>query len=171
MNIMKSIGVEKVTLNIGVGAPGDKLDKAMKLLKSISGLTPISTSSTKRIPTWGVRPKLPIACKVTVRGKKAETLLQNLLHALDNKISKRKFDATGNFSFGIEEYINIPSVNYDPSIGVIGLEVAVTLKRPGFRIKRRATKKRKIPARHCITSQEAIAYVKEKYGLKLEEDE
>ncbi len=171
MNVMKNIVVDKVTLNIGVGAPGEKLEKAIRLLKNISGLQAVQTISNKRIPTWGVRPGLPLACKVTVRGKKAESLLANLLHAVDNKIPRRKFDKFGNFSFGIHEYIDIPDVSYDASIGVIGLEVAVTLKRPGFRVKERATITRKIPMRHRISAAEAIDFMKSKYGVNSEEEE
>lgn len=171
MNTMKNITVEKVTLNIGVGAPGDKLDKAMKLLQSISGLKPIKTMSNKRIPTWGVRPKLPLACKVTVRRKKAEILLKRLLQAADNKIPRRKFDVFGNFSFGIPEYIDIPDVPYDASIGVIGLEVAVTLERPGFRIKRRAVKKSSVGSRHKISVEDAVQFLKEKFNVSVMEEE
>ncbi len=171
MNDMKTIAVEKVTLNIGVGSPGDKLEKALKLLKNITGTKPVATMTNKRIPTWGLRPKLQIAAKVTVRGKTAEQLLPRLLHAIDNKIIRRKFDKFGNFSFGIPEYIDIPAVPYDASIGVIGLEVAVTLKRPGYRIKRRALLKRKIPTKHTISTDEAINFLKQKFNVKLGDEE
>ena len=171
MNNMKTIQVEKVTLNIGVGSPGDKLEKALRLLKNITGAKPVATTSNKRIPTWGVRPNLQIACKVTVRGKKAEILLANLLKAVDNKVDRRKFDKFGSFSFGIPEYIDIPSVEYDASIGVIGLEVAVTLARPGFRVKRRAILKRKISSSHKIITEDAIAYMKEKYSISVGDEE
>ena len=33
---MRSIKITKVTLNIGVGKPGDQLDKSIKLLQKIS---------------------------------------------------------------------------------------------------------------------------------------
>ena len=171
MNNMRLVYVEKVTLNIGVGSPGDKLDKAMKLLKNISGLKSVSTMSTKRIPTWGVRPKLPIACKVTVRGKKAGELLKRLLSAVDNYVPARKFDKFGNFSFGIQEYIDIPDVPYDASIGIIGLEAAVTLNRKGYRIKRRALLKRKIPLRHSITSDQAREFINNVFNTKTEAEE
>lgn len=167
---MREIHVEKVTLNIGVGSPGDKLDKAMRLLKNISGRKPVQTSSDKRIPTWGVRPKLPIACKVTVRGKEASKLLKRLLSAMDNSISMRKFDKFGNFSFGIKEYIDIPEVPYEASIGVIGLEAAVTLSRKGFRIKRRSKLKRKIPSRHNISDVQAMDFMKKEFSLVLEDE-
>lgn len=171
MNVMKNIFVEKVTLNIGVGSPGDSLDKALKLLKNITGAKPVTTSSNKRIPTWGVRPKLPIACKVTVRGEKAAQLLNDLLQAVDSKIPRRKFDKSGNFSFGIAEYIDIPSVPYDASVGVIGLEIAVTLGRPGFRVKRRSVKKAKIGVKHRISAEEAMNFMKEKYKVVFDDEE
>jgi len=171
MSDMKQIRVEKVTLNIGVGGPGEKLEKAIKLLKTISGSKPIAIASSKRIPTWGVRPGLQLASKVTVRGKKAEELLMRLLQALDNKLPRRKFDKFGNFSFGIHEYIDIPGVQYDPSIGVIGLEAAVTLQRPGFRVKRRAVKVGKIGIKHRITAEDSIAFVKNKFNVKVGDEE
>ena len=80
-------------------------------------------------------------------------------------------DKEGNFAFGIKEYIDIPGMKYDMDIGIIGLEVSVTLKRPGFRIKRRTIKKKKIPSRHKITKDEAISFVKEKFGVKFAEEE
>ncbi|HLC86137.1 MAG TPA: 50S ribosomal protein L5 [Candidatus Nanoarchaeia archaeon] len=171
MNKMKEIKIEKVTLNIGVGGPGDKLNNAMKLLNSITGLKAVQTSSNKRIPTWGVRPKLPLACMTTVRGKKAEDLLKRLLIGIESKIYKRKIDMSGNFSFGIEEYISIPGVKYDPAIGVIGLEVAVTLARPGFRIKNRSIQNKKIPARHRIKPEETLQFLKTNFGLNIAEEE
>src|SRR3989344_1990327 len=171
MSDMKQIRVEKVTLNIGVGGPGEKLEKAIKLLKTISGTKPIAIASNKRIPTWGVRPGLQLASKVTVRGKKAEELLMRLLQAVDNKLPRRKFDKFGNFSFGIHEYIDIPGVQYDPSIGVIGLEAAVTLQRPGFRVKRRAVKVGKIGIKHRITAEDSIAFVKNKFNVKVGDEE
>ena len=171
MNKMKDIMVEKVTLNIGIGAPGDKLNNAMKLLSTISGLKPAQTSSNKRIPTWGVRPKLPIACMVTVRGKKGEELLRRLLTAIDNKLHVRKIDKFGNFSFGIHEYIEIPGVKYDTVVGVIGLETATTLIRKGYRIQNRKIQKRKVPLRHKIKKEETIEFLKNKFSVKIEEEE
>ena len=75
---MKEIKLEKVTLNIGVGGDANKLDKSMKLLQAITNSKPVKTVTYKRIPTWGVRPGLPIGCMVTIRGKKAEEMLIRL---------------------------------------------------------------------------------------------
>jgi len=174
MNIMRNIRIEKITLNIGAGEAGDKLNKALKLLGGITGIKPVQTITMKRIPSWGLRPKLPIGAKVTLRGKKAEEVLKRLFMAKDNKINARKFDAHGNLSFGIKEYLDIPGVEYDPTIGVIGLEVAVTLERPGFRIKKRKLNRAKIGTKHLITKEEAREFIKNKFNVKIiegEEDE
>ncbi len=166
-NPMINIKIEKVTLNIGVGGPGDKLSKAKKLLEKITDSKAVETKTMKRIPTWGLRPNLPIACKITLRGERAKEVLTRLLKAVDNKLDEKKFDNTGNFSFGIKEYLDIPGVEYDPGIGVIGLEVAVTLERPGFRIKRRRVGRNKIASKHRITKQEAQEFIKNKFNVNI----
>ncbi|MSR85809.1 50S ribosomal protein L5 [Candidatus Woesearchaeota archaeon] len=165
MNVMKQISIEKVTLNIGTGKPGQELEKGKILLQKISGLKPSETRTQKRIPTWGLRPNLVIGCKTTLRGAKAREILLTLLQAKDNKLPIRTFDTHGNFSFGIKEYLDIPTLNYIPEVGIIGLEVAVSLQRKGFRIKRRGLEKRKIPQRHAISKAEAIEFARK--DLKL----
>ncbi|MEM4245406.1 MAG: 50S ribosomal protein L5 [Candidatus Nanoarchaeia archaeon] len=166
---MREIKIEKITLNIGTGEPGEKLEKALKLLKNISGEKPVKTVTRKRIPTWKIRPGLQIGCKVTLRGEKAQKMLKRLLQAKGNKLKKENFDDKGNFAFGIKEYLDIPEAKYDADIGIIGLEVAVTLQRPGYRIKRRMIKPKKIPKKHAITKQEAIEFIQKKYGIEVEQ--
>lgn len=166
-NPMREIRIEKMTLNIGAGGSGDKLNKALKLLQKISGEKPVKTRTMKRIPTWGIRPKLDIGCKVTLRKKKAEEVLRALLKAVENKVPARAFDNNGNFSFGIHEYIDIPSVPYDPEIGIIGLEAAITLERKGFRIRKRRIRAVKIHSRERITKEEAMAFAEKNFGIKI----
>lgn len=168
-NLMRDIRIEKITLNIGAGKDQVKLEKGVNLLKHITGIAPIKTVTNKRIPTWGIRPGLPIGCKLTLRKKPATELLKRLLAARDNKLNESQFDENGSIAFGIPEYIDIPGVKYDPTIGVIGLEVCVTLERPGFRIKRRKNLKRKIPPKHMIKKQEAIEFMKKNFNIKIGE--
>ena len=165
MNKMQEIRIEKITLNIGTQGPGEKLEKALKLLNKISGMKAVPTTTNKRIPTWDVRPGLQIGCKVTIRGKKAEELLDRLLKSNVENITSLKFDSSGNFSFGVPEYIDIKGIEYDASIGIIGLNVAVTLTRPGFRIKKRTIKQRSIPKKIQITKQEAVSFINQKYNI------
>ena len=69
MNPSRDIKISKVTLNIGAGKDQTKLDKGIKLFKSITNVSPVKTITSKRIPGWGLRPGLPIGCKVTLRKK------------------------------------------------------------------------------------------------------
>lgn len=166
-NPMRAIRISKVVINIGVGEPGERLDKAEELLKRLTGHKPVRTRAKKKIPKWGVRPGLPIGVKVTLRGADAEEFLKRAFAAVDNKISASSFDERGNFSFGIREYIDIPGMKYDPKIGIFGMDVCVSLERPGFRVARRKVRRAKVGKRHLITKDEAIEFVKNKFGVEV----
>jgi len=168
---MKQIKIEKITLNVGAGKDENKLKKGIKLLKSISGIAPVTTYTYKRIPTWGLRPGLPIGCKITLRGKETQALLKRLLAAKDHKLLTRQFDIGGNLSFGVPEYIDIPEAKYDPEIGIMGFEVCVTLERPGYRVKKRRIKQNKLHKRHLITKDDSINFMKQNFNIKIAEEE
>jgi len=170
MNKMKEIRIEKVTLNIGAGKDQGKLKKGVKLLKHITGIEPVKTKTMKRIAAWGLRPGLPIGCKLTIR-KETHDLVKRFLAAKDNYLDEENFDENGNISFGIEEYIDIPEVKYEPEIGIIGLQICITLTRPGFRVKKRRLLKSKIGKNQVITKEEAIDYFRQKFNLKVGEEE
>lgn len=167
-NPMKEIRLEKVTLNIGAGKDQARLEKGLALLNAIASATPIKTVTSKRIQEWGLRPGLPIGCKMTLRKDVANKILSRLLSAVDNKLREKQFDDNGNIAFGVHEYIDIPGVKYDPKIGIMGLEVCITLERPGYRIKRRRLLARKIPTRHRISRQEAIDFMAKNFNIKVE---
>jgi|TARA_B100000315_G_scaffold87838_3_gene80635 large subunit ribosomal protein L5 len=169
MNSMRQISIEKVTLNIGAGKDQAKLEKGMKLINNITGYNPVKTFTKKRIQEWGLRPGLPIGCKLTLRKEKALDLLKRLLEAKDNTLQDSNLDNEGNVSFGISEYIDIPGVNYYPDIGIMGFQVCITLKRKGFRIKRRILKRREIPRKNRIKKEEAIDFMKKNFNLKVGE--
>jgi len=170
MNPMQQIRIEKITLNVGAGKEQKQLEKGVKLLQLITGREPMKTTAKKRIPSWGLRPGLPIGCKLTLRGEEAEKLLKRLLEAKDNKIKTTQFDESGSVSFGIHEYIDIPGVEYNPEIGIMGFEVCVTLERPGFRIKRRKYQRKKIK-KHAITKDEAVKFMKQNFKIITEVEE
>lgn len=169
-NKMKEIKVEKITLNIGSGTEQESAEKAVLLLNKLTGAKVVKTVTQKRIATWKLRPGLPVGAMVTVRGAKAQELLKTLLHAVSFKIRKTSFMRNG-FSFGIKEYIEIPGVKYDPKIGIIGLEVAVSLARPGFRVKRRKTRQAKIHHSHEISPEEAWEWAQRALGITAREEE
>ena len=103
---------------------------------------------------------------MTVR-KGAEDLIKRLLKAKGNKLKSSNFDNQGNLSFGLEEYILIPGLNYNPDWGIIGMDVCIRLARPGFSISRKSPK-RKIGKSHRITPDEAKQFMKETFGVEIE---
>jgi large subunit ribosomal protein L5 len=168
---MKQIRLVKLTLNIGAGKEQSVLERGIVLLKQITGTDPIKTITQKRIPGWGLRPGLPIGCKLTIRGEEAMKLAKRLLTAKSNVLSKNNFDEEGNVSFGIKEYIDIPETKYDPKIGIMGLQASLTLERPGFRVKKRKIMKRSIPRKHRISREESIGFMKHNFGINIKEEQ
>jgi large subunit ribosomal protein L5 len=161
-NPMREIKIEKIILKMG--AKGDALEKAMKLLKLITGRTPSRRKTRKRIPNLGVRPGLEIGAMVTIR-KEAEEMLKKMLTAIDNVIRKRQL-SENNFSFGIKEYLEIPGMEYQRDIGIMGLDVTVVFKRTGRRVRLKKIKRGKIPKRQNITKQEIIKFMEDKFQTK-----
>ena len=158
-NPTRKIRVEKVVLSIGGTA--EQLEKGVKLLGMITGRKPAKMKSNKRIPTFGVRPKLEVGTVVTIRKDNME-FLKRMLTAIENKLKKKQI-SENNFSFGIKEYIEIPGMEYQRDLGVIGLDVTVVFKRMGRRISLRKTKKGKIPARQRISREEIIKFMEDNF--------
>jgi large subunit ribosomal protein L5 len=168
-NPMRKPHVDKLVVNIGVGSDGESMAPAMKLIEKLTGKKPVQTYSKHKIPAWGLRQGLPIGTKVTLRGKDAHDFLEKSLSAVEKVLKKKNFDDVGNLTFGIEQYIFYDGVKYDPDIGTMGLQVSVTLERPGFRIKRRKIKKSRIGKKHLIGKDEAIAFITSEFGVTIEE--
>ena len=166
MNPMKEVRLEKVTVNMGVGADAAKLEKCKKIMRTLTGKKIVITSTHKR-STFGVPKGKQIGAKTTLRGEEAKEFLKKVLHALENRLKESQFDSNGNFSFGIHEYINIPGIKYDPDVGIVGMDVAVTLERPGFRGRKRMIRPGKIGKSHLIKKEEAIQWAKNNLGIEI----
>ena len=159
MNIMREIKIEKVVL--GVGGTGDNLEKGVKLLKLLTGKKPAKMKSKRRIPSLGVRPGLEVGAVVTLR-KNAEEFLKKMLIAEDNSLKKKQI-SENNFSFGVKEYIEIPGMEYERDIGIMGFDVTVVFKRTGRRVKLKKIKRGKVPKKQSISKEEIIKFMEEKF--------
>ncbi len=159
--------IEKVVVNVSVGKSGEPLEKAMTIIKELTGQKPCVRRAKKTIRDFGIRKKEPIACLVTLRGEKAVNFLKRALEAVDNKIRKESFDKRGNLSFGIKEHIDISGTRYSPDLGIIGMDVSVALCKPGYRVKYRRRAKSKVGAKHLLTPEESIAFMKDEFGVQI----
>ncbi len=166
VNPMRRPRIEKVSINIGVGEGGKKLENAQKILQQITGQKAVLTIAKKSIPGFGIKKKERIGCKLTLRGSAAKNFLKTALQ-IKGKLPESSFDEQGNFAFGIEEHTDFPGIEYDPDVGIFGMDIAVSLKRAGYRIARRRIAKSKIPRVHRLTKEEAIAYIKGEFGVEV----
>ncbi len=159
--------IEKVTVNICVGKSGEPLEKAAKILEQLTGQKPCRRKAKKTIRDFGIRKGEPIACVVTLRGKRAIEFLKKAFQAIGNKLPKESFDNYGNFSFGIKEHIEIPGTKYIPELGIYGMDVSVMVGRRGYRVKLRRRAPSKIGSKHLMTPEEAMLFIKNEFGVEI----
>ena len=169
-NGMRKIRIEKVTLNIGAGKDSARLEKGVKLIKHLTGIEPVKTTTNKRIANWGIRPGLPIGCKLTLRDpEKMRDIIAKTIKAKDNELKSTYFDEKGSISFGIHEYIDLPKVEYNPEVGIMGFQICITLDRPGYRIKKRRMRKSEVNINHMVSKAEAVEFMKKEFGINVSE--
>jgi len=166
-NPMTTPRLAKITVNIGVGEGGEKLEKAEKVLSKLTGRKPVRTLGKINNRELGVRPGAPIGCKVTLRGDDAADFLRRALYTRKNKVYDYSFDNQGNLQFGISDYTNFEGERYDPEIGVFGMDVCITLEKPGFRIKHRRNLARQVPAEHRVSREEAQSFLSQAFDIEV----
>jgi large subunit ribosomal protein L5 len=164
---MKKISVAKVVLNMGVGKSGEPIEKAKNALQQIANQQPSARMAKATQRDWGVHKGEPIGVAVTLRRKPAIELIKRLFAAKGNQIKGSSFDDFGNLSFGIKEHIDIPGVKYDPQIGILGLDISISLARPGFNIRFRSKHKASVGRHHRITSEEAKEFLTREFGIEV----
>src|ERR671919_1388067 len=163
---MKKINVHKVVINIGVGRSGEPIDKAKNALLELTGQQPAVRGAKKTVRDFGIHKGEPIGVIVTMRREPAIDFLKRIIAAKRNVLKLSSFDSYGNISVGIHEHIDIPGTKYNPEIGIFGMDVSLSLTRPGYRIAKKRNR-RKIGRAHRITKDEAIKYFQQQYGVEI----
>lgn len=164
---MQEVMMDKVVVNMGVGADPDEMKKAIQIIQLVTGKKPAQTICVARIPDWGLRPGIPIGLKVTLRGNDAIEFLKKSIQAKSGKISSKSFDKEGNFGFGVREYIDLPGAKYDPKLGIKGFDVVVALKKRGYRVKKRRIMPTAVGKKQRVTKAEAVKFA-EGLGIQVE---
>jgi len=134
-NIMQVPHIKKITLNMGVGeAVGDKkvMNFAVDDITRISGQKPIVTLAKKSIAGFKIREGWPLGCKVTLRKERMYEFLDRLISIALPRVrdfrglNPKSFDGTGNYSFGIQEQIVFPEIDYDKIDTIRGMDICIT---------------------------------------------
>jgi large subunit ribosomal protein L5 len=165
-NPMRKIKLEKIV--VSCSGVGPDLEKSKKLLEFLTGKKAqiIKTGPKKRIPAFNVKPKMEIGTRITLRGAQAIELLKKLLSALDNALREEQISENF-FSFGVQEYIEIPGMEYQREIGIRGLNVTAVFVRAGIRVKRKRIKSGRVPEKQFVSKEEIINYMKENFNTEI----
>ncbi len=127
--------IEKVTINIGLGAAiNDKklIDYAVSDLSKISGQKPIVSLARKSIAGFKLREGNAIGCKVTLRKERMYEFLDRFISISIPRIrdfrgmNPNSFDGRGNFTLGIKEQIIFPEIEYDKIDSIRGMNITIT---------------------------------------------
>ncbi len=170
-NPMLTPSITKVTVNIGVGEGGSRLQLAERVLELLTGLKPIRTISRMTNRDLGTRLGAPIGCKVTIRdADKVRSFLKDAFWCRENTLPAYNFDSSGNLSFGIRDYTDFPEMKYDPEIGIFGMDVNVVLERPGHRVSRRRAQANRVGHSHRVGRDESLEWFRGRFGLTLVEE-
>ena len=133
-NIMMVPTIEKISINMGVGAALQKqslLEGALTDLEIISGQKPITTRAKKSIAGFKLREGNPIGAKVTLRGDRMWEFLDRLITLAIPRIRDFRglpatsFDGHGNYTFGVTEQLIFPEVDYDRVDATRGMDITI----------------------------------------------
>ena len=161
-NVMKQLKIDKLIINCCVGESGDRLTRAAKVLEQLTDKKPVYSKARYTVRSFGIRRNEKIAVYVTVRGFKANEILDRGLKVKEYELKNVNFSKTGCFGVGITEHIDL-GLKYDPSTGIFGMDFFIVLVRPGYRVARRKIRPNRVGLQHRVTKEDAINWFKTKY--------
>ncbi|HEX2283114.1 MAG TPA: 50S ribosomal protein L5 [Thermomicrobiales bacterium] len=133
-NIMEAPKLEKIVINVGLGeaiSNAKALESAVADVTAISGQRPVVTRAKKSIAAFKLRAGMPVGVRVTLRGPRMYEFFDRLVAITLPRIrdfrgvSPNSFDGRGNYTFGLQEQIAFPEIDYDKIDKSRGLELSL----------------------------------------------
>ncbi len=133
-NTMMVPKMSKIVVNMGLAEAKEDikiLENAMKELAAITGQRPKMTRSKKAIANFKLRAGQPIGCKVTLRGDRMYEFYDRLVTIAAPRIRDfrglptNSFDGRGNYTFGLEEQVVFPEIEYDAIDSIKGMDITI----------------------------------------------
>ena len=133
-NVMAVPKVQKIVLNMGVGAAREDskvLEKAGRDLANIALQRPVITKAKKSVSNFKLRAGMSIGLKVTLRGERMWAFLDKLINVALPRvrdfrgISANAFDGRGNYSLGLKEQLVFPEISYDQIDATRGMDITI----------------------------------------------
>lgn len=131
-NVMEVPKIEKIVVNMGVGAAvadPKLLDEAIKELEAITGQKAEIRKARKSISNFKLREGMKIGAKVTLRRIKMYEFLDRIINIALPRVrdfrglSDKSFDGRGNYTIGIKEQIIFPEINIDKINRIMGMDI------------------------------------------------
>jgi|SRR5689334_1820706 large subunit ribosomal protein L5 len=133
-NVMEVPRLEKIVVNCGVGRATQQsslLDGAVADLTIITGQKPAVTRAKKSIAGFKLREGNAIGAKVTLRGNRMWEFYDRLVSIAIPRIrdfrgmNPDSFDGRGNYTFGLNEQLIFPEIDYDKIDTVRGMDITI----------------------------------------------
>ncbi len=133
-NVMQVPKIEKVVVNMGVGAAVTEpkiLEEAVKELESITGQKSSVRKAKKAISNFKLREGVSIGAMVTLRRERMYEFLDRFINVALPRVrdfrglSDKSFDGRGNYTIGVKEQIIFPEINVDKIGRVLGMDVTI----------------------------------------------
>jgi large subunit ribosomal protein L5 len=133
-NVMQVPQPVKIVVNMGVGRATQQrslLDGAVTDLTIITGQKPLVTKAKKSIASFKLREGNEIGAKVTLRGDRMWEFYDRLVSLAIPRIRDfrgmppKQFDGHGNYTFGLNEQLVFPEIDYDKIDTVRGMDITI----------------------------------------------
>ncbi len=134
-NVMQAPKVVKIVVSCGVGKVNKdkkRIELIVDRISRITGQAPAPRSAKKAVANFKSRAGDVVGYQVTLRGARAESFLQKLIHIVFPRVKDfrgldpKAIDEMGNITIGIKEHTVFPETSDEDAKDVFGLALTIT---------------------------------------------